>query len=63
MSDSAPDTHPDGARRVLIVDDEATIRQALTRFYQRRGWVVTQAEDGVARVRAPDRRLRSRSTS
>ena len=38
---------PTGARRVLIVDDEATIRQALTRFYQRRGWVVTQAEDGA----------------
>ena len=46
-SESAPDTHPAGARRVLIVDDEATIRQALTRFYQRRGWVVTQAEDGA----------------
>ncbi len=47
VADSAPDTHADGARRVLIVDDEATIRQALTRFYQRRGWVVTQAEDGA----------------
>jgi len=46
-ADVAPDMHPDGARRVLIVDDEATIRQALTRFYQRRGWVVAQAEDGA----------------
>jgi PAS domain S-box-containing protein len=47
--DSATDPAPcpEGAHRVLIVDDEATIRQALTRFYQRRGWVVTQAEDGA----------------
>ena len=41
--------HP-SARRVLIVDDEETIRQALTRFYQRRGWVVTQAADGLGAV-------------
>ncbi|MGH7618080.1 MAG: hybrid sensor histidine kinase/response regulator [Gemmatimonadaceae bacterium] len=47
LSGAAADTHPEAARRVLIVDDEATIRQALTRFYQRRGWVVTQAEDGA----------------
>jgi signal transduction histidine kinase/ActR/RegA family two-component response regulator len=39
-------TQPEGLRRVLIVDDEETIRQALTRFYKRRGWAVTQAEDG-----------------
>jgi CheY-like chemotaxis protein len=39
-----------GVRRVLIVDDEETIRQALTRFYQRRGWVVTQAADGLGAV-------------
>ena len=45
-NDSVTATQPDGLRRVLIVDDEETIRQALTRFYQRRGWVVTQAEDG-----------------
>jgi hypothetical protein len=35
---------------VLIVDDEETIRLALTRFYQRRGWVVTQAADGLGTV-------------
>ncbi|HEY9228326.1 MAG TPA: ATP-binding protein [Gemmatimonadaceae bacterium] len=45
-SEGATDTQPEGLRRVLIVDDEETIRQALTRFYKRRGWVVTQAEDG-----------------
>jgi PAS domain S-box-containing protein len=45
-TDVATDAHPDAQRRVLIVDDEATIRQALTRFYKRRGWAVTQAEDG-----------------
>lgn len=42
-----PDAAPDGVRRVLIVDDEETIRHALSRFYSRRGWDVTQAEDGA----------------
>jgi CheY-like chemotaxis protein len=46
-ADAATDTQAEGLRRVLIVDDEETIRQALTRFYKRRGWVVTQAEDGT----------------
>jgi PAS domain S-box-containing protein len=45
----------EGVRRVLIVDDEETIRQALSRFYSRRGWDVTQAEDGA---RAYDRLIR-----
>ncbi|MDB4877176.1 MAG: sensor protein [Gemmatimonadetes bacterium] len=36
-----------GARHVLIVDDEVTIRRALNRFYSRRGWTVTEAEDGA----------------
>jgi PAS domain S-box-containing protein len=34
-------------RRVLIVDDEATIRRALSRFYTRRGWAATEAADGA----------------
>jgi PAS domain S-box-containing protein len=34
------------ARHVLIVDDEDTIRCALTRFYTRRGWRVTEVPDG-----------------
>jgi PAS domain S-box-containing protein len=49
-NDSETDAHSDAQRRVLIVDDEATIRQALTRFYKRRGWVVTQAEYGSRAV-------------
>ena len=43
-------TPPDAvapARRVLIVDDEEAIRHALTRFFQRRGWVVDEAADGA----------------
>jgi PAS domain S-box-containing protein len=50
------DAAAEGARRVLIVDDEETIRLALTRFYARRGWVVTQAEDGS---RAYERLIRA----
>jgi CheY-like chemotaxis protein len=41
---------PDGASsappRVLIVDDEATIRTALRRFFARIGWDVDEAGDG-----------------
>ena len=48
---SGPDetNRTDGAdcRRVLIVDDEATIRRALVRFYTRRGWAATEAENGA----------------
>jgi PAS domain S-box-containing protein len=47
VCEGAPGTPPKRVWRVLIVDDEVTIRQALTRFYLRRGWVVTQAEDGA----------------
>ena len=50
------DAAVEGARRVLIVDDEETIRQALSRFYARRGWDVTQAEDGS---RAYERLIRA----
>lgn len=32
---------------VLIIDDEATIRAALRRFFTRRGWDVSEAEDGA----------------
>lgn len=34
------------ARAVLLVDDEASIRNALRRFFTRRGWHVTEAADG-----------------
>jgi two-component system NtrC family sensor kinase len=35
-------------RRILIVDDEGTIRHALRRFFQRQGWEVDEAPDGAA---------------
>ncbi len=31
---------------MLLVDDEATLRSALRRFFARRGWQVAEAEDG-----------------
>jgi PAS domain S-box-containing protein len=34
-------------RHVLIVDDEDTIRRALSRFYTRRGWRVSEVPDGT----------------
>ena len=39
-----PDPH---APRVLLVDDEPVIRQALRRFFVRQGWTVDEAEDGT----------------
>lgn len=33
-------------RSLLLVDDEATLRSALRRFFVRRGWQVAEAEDG-----------------
>ena len=34
------------SRCVLLVDDEATLRSALRRYFMRRGWRVMEAEDG-----------------
>ncbi|MDZ7631424.1 MAG: response regulator [Gemmatimonadaceae bacterium] len=34
------------SRSLLLVDDEATLRSALRRFFMRRGWQVCEAEDG-----------------
>jgi DNA-binding response OmpR family regulator len=39
-------TAPAPGRSLLLVDDEATLRSALRRFFLRRGWRVTEAEDG-----------------
>jgi len=33
-------------RSLLVVDDEATLRSALRRFFVRRGWRVSEAVDG-----------------
>ena len=43
---SAPSLSAD-APGLLIVDDEEPIRRALTRFFQRRGWRVDEALDGL----------------
>jgi DNA-binding NtrC family response regulator len=47
-------------RRVLVVDDEPTIRTALARYLRRRGWDADEAEDGSVALRklghsAPER--------
>lgn len=39
----APATKP----RVLVIDDESTIRAALRRFFKRRDWLFDEAEDGA----------------
>ncbi|MGQ0640413.1 MAG: response regulator [Gemmatimonadaceae bacterium] len=36
------------AHRVLVIDDEPTIRVALRRFFSRMGWEVAEAADGNA---------------
>ena len=43
---------PGSARRVLIIDDEPSIRMALKRFFAKRDWVVDEAGDGAAALRA-----------
>ncbi|NUO65173.1 MAG: response regulator [Gemmatimonadaceae bacterium] len=40
-----------GARRVLIIDDESSIRLALRRYFTRRDWIVEEAEDGAVALR------------
>jgi DNA-binding NtrC family response regulator len=42
---SAPD--PSAKPRVLVIDDESTIRAALRRFFKRRDWIFDEAEDGA----------------
>lgn len=37
-----------GTHRVLLIDDEAVIRRALSRWFARQGWVVDEAADGDA---------------
>lgn len=45
-SPSAATMHDASTRSVLLVDDESTLRSALRRFFNRRGWHVCEAEDG-----------------
>jgi two-component system NtrC family sensor kinase len=42
---SSPDTP--ARPRVLVIDDESTIRIALRRFFKRREWLFEEAEDGA----------------
>ena len=43
-----PSTVTDARRHVLVIDDEPSIRLALSRFFSRRGWTVDEAVDGAA---------------
>ena len=45
-STSGAPAHDAPQRAVLLVDDEATLRSALRRYFLRRGWKVQEAEDG-----------------
>jgi|GEM_PF-643786 len=55
---SLPKAEPGRSPRVLIIDDEAPVRAAMRRFFERRGWTVEEAEDGqpglAAVLAAPD---------
>lgn len=42
----ADQTHEGAAHRVLLIDDELTIRLALRRFFTRMGWSVDEATNG-----------------
>jgi len=41
---------PRGARGLLIIDDEEPIRRALKRFFERSGWDVDEAGDGLLAI-------------
>lgn len=48
---------PPRSATLLIIDDEESIRRALRRFFERRGWVVEEATDGadaVVKLERPD---------
>ena len=49
---AASASRSDGGRRVLIIDDEPSIRMALRRFFTKRKWEVDEASDGAAALRA-----------
>lgn len=60
----APEPSSTSPHRVLVVDDEQTIRIALRRFFTRLGWSVEEASDGEAALAliAAERRGESRFT-
>ena len=48
--------------RLLIIDDDVTLRQALTKHLEHAGHEVRQAADGDAGIRAYERRAVTRTT-
>ncbi len=48
MEQTAAGALPSGAYRVLVIDDEHTIRIALKRMFMRMGWTVDEAANGEA---------------
>lgn len=52
VTHAPPSTGADGTVRTkhhaLVIDDERSIRMALSRFFTRRGWLVDEASDGAA---------------
>ncbi|HVZ48502.1 MAG TPA: response regulator, partial [Gemmatimonadaceae bacterium] len=54
---SEPRAMPERKPTMLIIDDEAAIRQGLRRYLTRRGWAVEESPDGadaLARLLRPD---------
>jgi len=56
VSSSAPARRP----LVLVIDDERSVRMALTRYFERGGWEVRQAEDGSEALELLESQLRQR---
>jgi len=48
---SALELQPTQPPHALIIDDERSVRMALRRYFERRGWQVTEAEDGAHALR------------
>ena len=46
MHDQHEPDHAAPPPRLFVIDDEPSIRAAISRFLTRRGWVVEEAEDG-----------------
>ncbi|MBS1241127.1 MAG: sensor protein, partial [Gemmatimonadetes bacterium] len=57
LDDEGVNTAPvaGSGRRILVVEDEATIRVALRRYLEPRGWIVELAADGPAALAAVER--------
>lgn len=47
VTEAAAVAGPSGGPVALVIDDERSVRMALTRYFERGGWEVRQAEDGA----------------